>query len=89
VGIYRLDHSHGAHDDMAVALALGLSHLMGQSTAPTFHFLPPTTVDPIFDPFAVGSSGQMRPRTVAGIPTLTSAGQVPGWEQYGGFPWAA
>ena len=36
LGIYRLDHDSGQHDDQAVALVLGVHHLLGTDPAPEF-----------------------------------------------------
>jgi len=36
VGVYRLDHDAGQHDDQAVALALGTHFLMDEPPAPEF-----------------------------------------------------
>lgn len=84
-GVYRLDHDAAGHDDQAVALALGCHHLLDTANGPRFHFAPPSN--------PVNTAGPVHtiPRTIEGWPTLTAAGQVPGWDQdpYGGFPWAA
>ena len=39
LGVYRLDHESGQHDDQAVALALGVYHLLDTDPAPEFTIL--------------------------------------------------
>lgn len=38
LGIYRLDHGAGQHDDQAIALALGTHHLLDAAAAPEWVF---------------------------------------------------
>lgn len=56
VGVYRLDHDSGAHDDQAVALALGVWWLLDAVPQASFYFtdLPPRAASsrPVGRPFA-------------------------------------
>jgi hypothetical protein len=46
LGIYRLDHDAGQHDDQAIALALGTHHLLGSEPEPVFTIFGDDEVQP-------------------------------------------
>lgn len=73
-GVYRLDHDSGAHDDQAVALALGTFWLMDEPPAPEFVVLDPP-------PAAAGEN-------LFGMPVLEQRGAY-AWRPSADDPWLA
>ena len=66
LGVYRLDHDAGQHDDQAIALALGVTWLLDTSGGPQFPILSP----------APDSPGSARLSNVLGQDVLVTLGSL-------------
>lgn len=83
MGTYRLDHDNNAHDDQAVALALGCYWLLDQESGPRFHWPTPIPAVTVIDPQATGPARPLWGEATAvrgGLVALNTDGSVPGWQ---------